>query len=337
MWVGCFLGMAFPPSSSFAQDLHFSQFYRAPLLYNPASTGDMQRAGRAIAMYKNQWTQVDNGYVSALFSADAQLKPEWVKSNNIPAIGAMVHKDVGGDLKYGRVVGSILIADHLMMNSTQKLSFGIRAGVGKTAMELSGWQWGDQYDGNNYNSSLPGEVPFFQPKTFIDFSAGTQYTWGENAATMSSGDQQSLRIGLSAHHLSRPIENVAPGSTARQTIRYTATAYGYLGQRNNSLAYLPSAYFSMQAGAREFVFGTNVLYRMKESSRYTNLVESNGIGFGVFMRWGDSLIPSIFYDSEKFRLGISYDVNVASYKQSTNGNGGFEVSFRYGIRSLSTE
>lgn len=320
-----------------AQDLHFSQFYRAPLLYNPASAGDMERAGRASVLYRSQWQNVENGYESYYFAADAQLKPEWLNADNLPAIGAMVHKDIGGEFKYGHVVGSIFLADHLMMSQNQKLSFGIRGGVGKSTMELAGWQWGNQYDGDKYNSSLPGENPFFIPKTFADFAAGIQYAWGLNATTMSSGDQQSLRVGLSASHLTRSRENTVEGSNARQHIRYTATAYSYIGQRNNSIALQPSGYFSLQGGAREFVVGTNVLYRMKESSKYTNLVESNGIGFGVFMRWGDALMPSIYYESEKIQLGVSYDVNISGFRRATSGNGGFEISFRYGIRSLSGE
>ena len=46
---------------SYAQDLHFSQFYAAPLYLNPAFAGT---AGgpRFILNYRNQWPGINNAF-----------------------------------------------------------------------------------------------------------------------------------------------------------------------------------------------------------------------------------------------------------------------------------
>jgi len=41
-----------------AQDIHFSQFYAAPLLTNPASTGMSGEGLRVANVYRNQWAMI---------------------------------------------------------------------------------------------------------------------------------------------------------------------------------------------------------------------------------------------------------------------------------------
>ena len=45
-----------------AQDLHFSQFYEAPLLRNPALAGLFEGDVRAQLVYRNQWGSVTTPY-----------------------------------------------------------------------------------------------------------------------------------------------------------------------------------------------------------------------------------------------------------------------------------
>ena len=43
---------------SFAQDIHFSQYYASPLTLNPALTGLVNGAFRASFNYRNQWFNI---------------------------------------------------------------------------------------------------------------------------------------------------------------------------------------------------------------------------------------------------------------------------------------
>src|SRR5438067_13574700 len=56
---------------SFAQDIHYSQFYASPLTLNPALTGVNECNYRANAMYRNQWSSVSsNPYQTPSVSFD---------------------------------------------------------------------------------------------------------------------------------------------------------------------------------------------------------------------------------------------------------------------------
>ena len=54
---------------SYSQDLVFSQFYNAPLQFNPATVGIYQ-GPRFIINYRNQWPQLDKAYITYSTSYD---------------------------------------------------------------------------------------------------------------------------------------------------------------------------------------------------------------------------------------------------------------------------
>ena len=55
-----------------AQDIHFSQFFQAPLLVNPSLTGVFNGDQRAIVQYRNQWDEFAP-YTTYSFSIDGGL------------------------------------------------------------------------------------------------------------------------------------------------------------------------------------------------------------------------------------------------------------------------
>jgi hypothetical protein len=53
-----------------AQDLHFSQFFEAPLLRNPALAGLYEGDIRVQGVYRNQWNSVSFPYQTGSFNAE---------------------------------------------------------------------------------------------------------------------------------------------------------------------------------------------------------------------------------------------------------------------------
>ena len=51
----------FSSQNIFSQDIHFSQFFEAPLLRNPALAGLFSGDIRLQAVYRNQWQSVAPG------------------------------------------------------------------------------------------------------------------------------------------------------------------------------------------------------------------------------------------------------------------------------------
>src|SRR5918993_1104384 len=58
---------------SFAQDIHFSQFYEAPLLRNPSLAGIFTGDIRVQAVYRDQWNSVTTGYRTGSLNAEYKM------------------------------------------------------------------------------------------------------------------------------------------------------------------------------------------------------------------------------------------------------------------------
>ena len=56
--------------NSSAQDLHFSQFFEAPLLRNPSLAGIFAGDFRAQMVYRNQWASVTTPYQTASLNSE---------------------------------------------------------------------------------------------------------------------------------------------------------------------------------------------------------------------------------------------------------------------------
>ena len=59
--------------SAYAQDIHFSQFYEAPLLRNPSLAGIFTGDIRAQLVYRDQWNSFTNAYRSGSFNAEYKM------------------------------------------------------------------------------------------------------------------------------------------------------------------------------------------------------------------------------------------------------------------------
>src|ERR1700759_2888800 len=60
-------------SSAYSQDLHFSQFFEAPLLRNPALAGIFTGDYRIQGVYRDQWNSFTNAYKTGSFNAEYKL------------------------------------------------------------------------------------------------------------------------------------------------------------------------------------------------------------------------------------------------------------------------
>ena len=76
-----------------AQDIHFSQFFEAPLYRNPALAGLMNADVRVQTIYRSQWNSVANAYKTASLNAEYKIP---VVSDDYLTLGAQVFYDRSG-------------------------------------------------------------------------------------------------------------------------------------------------------------------------------------------------------------------------------------------------
>ena len=101
----CILHFAFPVDKANAQGMHFSQYYNAPMLLNPANTGLMSDFDyRLGANYRNQWASVPAPYKTFSAYGDFQAFRQQNQTNWLGGGLAFYNDKAGnGDLSLTRM------------------------------------------------------------------------------------------------------------------------------------------------------------------------------------------------------------------------------------------
>ncbi len=153
-----------------SQDIHFSQFYQAPLNQNPALAG-AERKSEASLQYRSQWQSVADPYTTMAANVYTRLG----KSNreNFFGLGANFFQDQSGDSKLRTTLAALSLAYHVRIGNNHKLGLGVSAAYGQLSVDSKALEWGSQYSGNAYNPSIdPGEVLGQAAFAYPDLSNG---------------------------------------------------------------------------------------------------------------------------------------------------------------------
>lgn len=316
--------------TSFSQDIHFSQFYQAPLVINPALTGAFNGDFRAIINYKDQW-RVVNAYNTYALSLDGGLlKKKW--DNAYLGLGMFLFKDVAGDSRMGTTQGNLSLSSIISIGEKQKLSAGLQGGFAQRSINPTVQKWGAQYcpscqDGYNQNANSGESIPATSDFSFGDFSGGLLWTYSNVGTTLSSNDQMSFNTGIAFHHINQPKQDFL--NVEKLYSRYVAHAGANIGLKNFNSTLLPSVLIVQQGTTREINFGMLIRYTIKEESKYTGVFKETALQLGAYYRAGDALVPTMMFEYANFAMGISYDVNLSALKTATSGKGGVELSLRF--------
>lgn|GEM_PF-18815 len=341
-----------------AQDIHFSQFYAAPLDLNPAMTGVFNCTQRFTANYRNQLSSVlrSNAYNTYAVSYDQKIA---VGRTDYFGIGGIITADVAGSLDFGTISGRISGAYSKQLYSSREvshnLSAGFNAGVTQRSLNWTAAQWGLQHDGSGgFDPAGPAENVdnsgrLDQDFLFADFSAGLLYFGVFNQG------KSSAYFGVAASHLNRANQAVyvtdQDGNEVFNPLytKYTIHAGGELGL-NNGISFVPGIVYFNQGPQTEINLGTAVRFTLSDSRFQQQFLQ-----FGIWTRiadqvlldddgtggplvsgedtnpWLDAFILYTKFDFNEFGIGFSYDINVSDLNVASNSNGAFEFSLIYKI------
>lgn len=309
------------PSSLFSQDIHFSQFFNAPLVLNAASAGDIDGDQRAALMYRNQWQSAGSPFRTQAFSYDLPLFRERMKGRYL-GVGIQFFSDKAGNTRFGDTQGSLSVSYAIKSGDESLLAFGIQGGYGQRSAVLSGMRWDSQYNGAGYDPTLAsGETMADASTNFVDFGAG--FLWkGEARAGWR------WKSGVAVHHLNQPKVSLFGTNEDQLLRRYTVHAE--LRFEGRKWTWLPKVYAQQQGGNREVVFGALMHRRIGTDSRHTTYQNSSAIYLGAFYRWGDAIAPTVQFEwQRKLVAALSYDINVSRLRAQTGLRGGMEVSIQW--------
>lgn len=296
------------------QDIHFSQFFEAPLLRNPSLAGLYTGDIRVQGVYRDQWNTVTHAYKTA--SLNAEYKQPIGKGEDFLTLGVQMHYDRAGTIGLTTMHALPALNYHKSMSATRNtyLSLGFMAGMVQRHFDRSKMTTNSQYDGLGDGETLTD--PSF---TYLDGSVGLSFNAG-----ISDDPEDNMFLGLAYHHFHRPKNTfykdpgveLNPKWVASGGLRFGVTEYSYLTLQ---------ADYSRQGSYQETVGGA--LYGLKLGDDPDKpLYVIHG---GAFLRWNDAFIPVIKLDYRPFSFSLSYDVNISKLKPSSYGRGGFELAISY--------
>ena len=310
----------------YAQDLHFSQYFNAPLLVNPANTGFEPDADWRIGTnYRNQWASLTSDpYKTMSAWGDAQLFNNRF-DNGWVGVGGAILRDVAGagGLTSTRTFASV--AYHQLIGIASLLSGGFQFGWVNKRIDFSKLTFDNQWNGKFFDVTIPsGEQFTYSSVGYFDLGAGLNYAFFPNSKTY-------LNAGFSASHLNRPTESFfsSQGVDARLDVRYTLFLNGSF-KLNNQWIINPNTYLSKMGNAWETVLGMNANYNLSGDGS----VQLIG---GLYYRANDAIIPMIGYQWNDYKLTVNYDATSSTLKTYDQTRGAYEFSIvKTGLFTQST-
>jgi type IX secretion system PorP/SprF family membrane protein len=301
-------------SQALTQDIHFSQFFEAPLLRNPSLAGIYSGDIRVQGVYRDQWNSITNAYRTG--SLNAEYKKHIGQSDDFITIGLQTLYDKAGTvgLATTQFLPALNYHKSLSTDHNTYLSLGFMGGVVQRRIDLSKATTNTGFDGGGLGENIPN--PNY---IYLDGSAGMSFN-----TNLNENPADNMFIGLAYHHFNKPKNSFFRNPAIQLDPKWVASAGVKFGVTDYSYITIQADH-SIQGNFKETIGGA--MYGLKLGDDIENPYYT--IHGGLFMRLNDALIPVIKLDYNPFSIAVSYDVNISKLKPSTYGRGGFEVSVSY--------
>lgn len=310
-------GVIFSSALVFGQGLHFSQYYNAPMLLNPANTALMSENDfRMGANYREQWAAIPVPYKTISAFADFQAFRKEELANNWLGIGLAVFNDKAGDGMLATTDIRMSMAYHIQLSEISMFSAGLYGGYIQKSVDYNKLSFDMQWDGYTFNPDLAnGEKINIMKTNYIDAGAGINYAYFPNEAVY-------LKMGAGISHVNAPNETFY-GINNKIGIRPVINADLIL-VLNDGFTLNPSAYYSAQRGTYEMLYGTQMNFSLSGGNdKVSELI------LGGYHRWNEAAIGVVGIRYSGIKMMFSYDYTLSKLKPDNNGQGAVEFSIIY--------
>jgi len=302
-------------ASLHAQDVHFSQFFAAPLYYNPANTGNFSGSARIGLNYRDQWGSLTVPYKTYDVYADIALQPP--KAYNRFGFGALALSDVAGDgiLTNNRLQASAAYHIGYHDNSNLRFSFGLSGAFVQKTLDIYKLTFDNQWQGDEFNTALPNNETSNEKLVYYDFSAGIQ-------STFIPYDGERYFIGLAMHHITEPEESFLDDDNTLHR-KYTVHAGGFF-QVGTNLTLQPQVLYATQSSAKEIIGGANL--------HFVTNGKNKALILGAWYRYIDAawLVAGMSFGN--YVCTLNYDFNFLQLTPASKTLGGLEIAMVYTFR-----
>ncbi|MBK9018081.1 MAG: PorP/SprF family type IX secretion system membrane protein [Saprospiraceae bacterium] len=311
--------------SLFAQDIHFSQFYNAPLTLNPALTGISKGDIRLSSLYRSQWKTANSPYKTFDVSAEKKFyditHDRWWFS-----AGMNLFHDQAGD---GRLSNNhvVLTGSYTrMLDRYSFMSLGATAGFGQRGFDLGNLTFDNMWNGDVFDPTRPSNESFDDTNIFFpELGAGI------NMRRQWARSRTKVDLGAGIFHVNQPDQSFYKKDNSRLPMR--ASYYIMPTVQVNEKGDIVGAATAQNQG-EYFEALVNVGYRYYLSTQRSKEMAVQ-LGFGYrFNSIGDAFMPAAEFHYHDLMVGLSWDMNVSKFSTATKHNGGPEISIRYIIHKV---
>ncbi len=317
------------PLAGRAQDIHFSQFYEAAMLRNPALTGIFSGDYKVGLNYRSQWNSISAPFQTILGSGEMRL-PVNDETGDCFSFGMTTTYDRAGTINFSSLQVMPVVAYNKAMGDDHGtyLSAGFSGGYVQRSVDATRMTFDNQYvSGAGYDpAAASGETMSFQTLRHWDVSAGLSLN-----SSLGEYNRTNYYLGVAAFHLTQPKQafNGADEFTRLQT-KWTGNAGMRWSDAQDRIGVTSHFNYVRQATFQEIIGGAMVSYHNFNAA---DARQNFTVHAGAFYRYKDAVIPTVKLDWQRYSLTMSYDVNNSSLKNASSGRGGWEISlFARGAR-----
>ncbi len=318
LWALCLI---FICHNSFSQDIHFSQFFEAPLLRNPALAGIFEGDFRVQGVYRNQWNSVTVPYQTASLNAEYKL-PVGRKGDDFLSLGGEILYDKAGTiaLTATHILPVINYHKSLSAEKNMYLSLGFMGGLVQRRLDRSKITTNSQFNGTDYDPTLAdGETFSNSGYSYLDGSVGMSFN-----TQIGQNEDDNIFLGAAYHHFNQSANASFYGNSKIEMIPKMVFSAGVrMGVTDYSFVTFHGDY-SKQGASTETIGGMLYSYKLDDPVDPMYIFHA-----GAFIRWKDAIIPVVKMEYKPMAIAVSYDVNVSELKTASQGRGGFELSISY--------
>lgn len=330
VWMTLAIGLAVT-TGLLAQDPHLSQFYAAPLEVNPALSGVFKGKFRINTNYRSQWGSITGTDAFRTLGLTYDMRFRGVGDGDFFSFNFHAIRDEAGAAKLSLTKGVIGMAYHKKMwdgrlgRTPQYLIVGGQAGFGQYAINAGSLWFSSQFNQSTgtVDPGLPTNEPWVtNAAPHFDFNVGGLWY-------SVLGEDFSIYAGAALFHINQP--NISFYDDRVPLYRKWTAYVGGQVPVTRELSILPSAMAAYQGPSFQTVFGSHIRYSNRDWWEIA-------IRAGLFARisnklsndiHNDAVIFNTTFEVERWRFGVSYDMNVSSLQPSTNRRGAFELSGSY--------
>lgn len=293
-----------------AQDAQISQYGASPVMFNPANTGMLKFTDlRIAALYRSQWSSIATSFNTFAASFDMAANDRFGFG------GVFINTDEANVISTSNflVSGAYQVSNP---NQTKYiLSAGLQLGVLNKRVNTNGLIFDSQFDGYNFDGSLPSQEAFARTSRFmLDANVGISYKSTDRRKRINPN------ADLAVFHITSPDESFIGSQKSKLPLRWM----GSVGARieiNRQFMLDPSVIYQRQRESQQFLITALANYSF-QSTPYQVI---GGLGY----RTNDAVIihAGIRHNANIFR--ISYDVNTSSLSDYSKNRGALEFTVIY--------